>query len=174
MVERARLLFGDDSAITWEIADGERAPTPPGVDWIVSSLCAQWFDDLGAALTRHLIAAPVVAFATLVDGTFAAWVAARRRLGHDAGIRAFVEDASLEPLAHDAGATRVTILRECVPLVYPNALEFLRALRGIGASSARADHRPAALGPLLRVYRDGFVAHHHVAYVVAERSCASS
>ena len=173
MVAHARADLHDD-AIAWRVADAETMEFPPDTELITSSLCAQWFMEFEVTLRRHLTFAPRIAFATLLEGTFVEWARACRAHGVATGLREFLPASTLMPLVRAAGATRVRVIRERVRGTYPDALMFLRALRGIGATTPRDGHRPAQLRPVLRAHVHGFTASYDVAYVIAEGPCASS
>ncbi|HEV3157484.1 MAG TPA: methyltransferase domain-containing protein [Candidatus Baltobacteraceae bacterium] len=170
MIEQARKRLGCDQSIEWRVADAEDLdfPSEAGRIWIISNLCVQWFSDFPGTIGRHLRAAPLVAFSTLVDGTFAEWIAGNERLGRRAGVRNLIDGDSLANLMRTAGAKQVDVIREHVSVTYPNALAFLRTLRGIGATTPHTDHRPAALHSVLRAYDDTFIASYEIAHVIAQ------
>lgn len=152
--------------VRFAVADGEHLDVH-GADLVASSLVFQWFADQGAALRRLAAQAPGLAVATLLDGTFDTWKAAHAELGMDDGVRAFVTEDELRALCMQMGA-RLEV--ETVHEHYPDVLQFVRALKAIGAGTARPGHSPAPLRRVLRAFPDGITARYRVAYVLAENT----
>lgn len=150
------------------VCDGERLPFA-GVDWIVSSMTFQWFDRLDQALPRLFDASQVLAFATLLDGTFQEWRAAHVARGLVDGIRAFPPERDVMALC---GA--LTSKRRCRAEIatdhFDRPTDFLRSLRGVGAGTPRPGHRPAPLHRLLRDFPDGITVSYHMAYGILEHA----
>lgn len=136
------------------VMDAERpALAPASVDLIVSSLTAQWFADLPAALASLcalLVPGGTLALATLGAGTFAEWHAAHAALGLHAATHDYPQ---ADQLARAFPAFMQTQVAE-EQLVVPQApLEFLRGLRAIGADTPRAGTRPLGSGQMRQVLR---------------------
>lgn len=143
--------------------DGETADCT-GFDVVASSLAFQWFDDQAAAMARLRQQCPRLAIATLLDGTFAEWKAAHAQLGLQDGVLPFMNEARLRSLCDEMGAQcEVETLQES----YPHAMDFVRAIKGIGAGTPREGHRPAPLGKVLRAFPDGITVSYRVGYVLA-------
>jgi hypothetical protein len=66
------------------------------------------------------------------------------------------------------GASRIQCSIDRFDDHFPNAIEFLRDLRGLGATTARAGHDPAPLQGILRAFADGFIAEYHVCTILLE------
>lgn len=148
--------------------DGETADCS-GFDLLASSLAFQWFDDQAAAIARLRQQAPRLAIATLLEGTFAEWKAAHAQLGLQDGVLPFMSEARLRALCDEQGAQcEVETLHES----YPHAMDFVRALKGIGAGTPRTGHHPAPLGKVLRQFPDGITVSYRVAYVFADACLA--
>jgi malonyl-CoA O-methyltransferase len=150
MIDRARARFAGHD-IAFAVMDGE-APTLAGpFDLICSSLTFQWFADLAGAVTRlRGLLAPGgrIAFTTLAAGSFLEW----RRAHKDfpAGTPDYPSRQALAALGLDVSI-------ETIPMVHVDAREFLRSVKGIGASIPRAGHRPLTPGQL-RSVMEGFEA----------------
>jgi dethiobiotin synthase len=111
----------------------------------------QWFSDLDAGLARLCaLLAPGghLAIATLGEHTFQEWRAAHARHGHVAAPQNY-PPAGRIGLALPGMQGGVENQR----LQWPHAtgLDFLRSLRGIGATSASPEHRPLSAPALRRV-----------------------
>jgi malonyl-CoA O-methyltransferase len=161
MVARAAARFADCPRVSVAVMDGERPIGTDSFDLICSSLAMQWFGDLAGAIMRlraRLAPGGLLAFTTLVDGSFAEWRAAHG--DEQAGVHDYLSATDLEAMG-----LSVTIERHSVH--HPDARDFLRSLKAIGAQSPRRGHRPlppAALrGVMARFEATGATA----TYVVA-------
>ncbi len=157
MVARCRRRVGDAPGREFAVLDGEYGDPGPGrrFDLICSSLAMQWFDDQAAALIRmldwlrpggHCI------FTTLGAKSFAEWREAHDREGLIPGTPRF---ATLAELATIAPAAQVAA-PQAVRIVEPHegGIDFIRALRAIGAHTAARQHRPLSPAALRRVIRN--------------------
>jgi len=173
MIATARARVNDPRT-TWSVGDGEHATFAPAPEWIAANLAFQWFDDLGGALARHAAQTRLLACSLLLDGTFAEWRTAHERAGLACGLRALPSFAALDAMLARVPDVRIRVRRERVAVAYADGLAFARALRAIGATTPRDAHAPIALRRIVRALPTPFVASYDVAYVLAERSCASS
>ena len=146
MLERARMRLGARHTITYRPMDGEHPDLPGPFDLIVSSLAVQWFGDLAAGLGRLAsLLAPggLLAFSTLVEGSFAAWRAAHGDL--PCGVPTYPSAQALQAMGCDVDIIEVP--------VEGSAAAFLRHLRGIGARLPREGYRPLSPRQLHQVMR---------------------
>ncbi len=156
--------------VRFAVLDGEHLDCSTA-DLVASSLVFQWFADQGAALARLAAQVPRLAVATLLDGTFAEWKDAHAQMGVVDGVRAFMTEDVLRTLGAQMGARcEVEIVVETVHAHYPDVLQFVRALKAIGAGTARPGHHPAPLHRVLRAFPHGINASYRVAYVLAENT----
>jgi malonyl-CoA O-methyltransferase len=161
MVDRARQRLAGRANVSFAVVDGEAPDIAGRFDLICSSLTFQWFADLPAAiarLRRRLTPGGKLVFATLAEGSFFEW---RRAHGDLApGTRDY-------PSAQALAAMGLDVAIETIPMAHTSAREFLRSVKGIGAGTPRAGHRP--LTPReLRAVMGRFEAKGSVAsYIVA-------
>lgn len=157
------------------VMDAERPSLGGAFDLVVSSLTAQWFGDLPAALAGLCgLLAPGgrIALATLGAGSFAEWRAAHAALGLRAATPAYPTAAELARACPAALRAHVDEETLAVPLADP--LDFVRGLRAIGADTPAAGTTPLGAGQLRKVLRrlaadaPGGVGY-HLLYAVAER-----
>ncbi|MDE2076978.1 MAG: methyltransferase domain-containing protein [Burkholderiales bacterium] len=151
------------SRLRYAQVDGEQAECT-GHDLVASSLAFQWFDDPVGAIRRLHAQHVRLGIATLVEGTFVEWKAAHARLGLDDGVLPFSSEADFQKLAQDLGAT---VDFETIQEPYPQAMDFVRAIKAIGAGTPRPGHRPAPLGKVLRQFPEGITVSYRVAYLLA-------
>lgn len=149
---RARLEGAD---IDWLVADGEQ--TVPGhFDLITASSVFQWFSQPRRACRlywEHLQPGGVLAFTTLGPSTFRELAASFDLAGRvfpDAPLpvipaRNFVTGKQWQSFLEEAGFSQVTVAEELRPQGYPDMLAFLRAVRGMGATSTRPAFVPRKL-----------------------------
>lgn len=135
------------------VMDAERPAFADGsFDLVVSSLAAQWFADLPAALAALCaLLAPGgrLAIATLGDGTFAEWRRAHAALGLAAATHDY---PAADELARAFPAfMRTEVFEENLLAPLGSPLDFARGLRAIGADTPRPGARPLGAGQLRRV-----------------------
>lgn len=147
---RARLPA---AGIAFAAMDGEAPALAEGsCALVVSSLAAQWFGDLGAALARLarlLVPGGTVVLTLPGAGSFAEWTAAHRRLGYQPGTPDFPAAEALRALLPPGGAGRID--SETLIETHADGLAFVRAVAALGAAVPRPGHRPLAPGALRRV-----------------------
>jgi malonyl-CoA O-methyltransferase len=170
MLLRARRRLGDDSRFEWAVVDGERpdglAATAP-FDVICSNLAAQWFSDLGGALTRlaaFLRPGGTLLVTTLAEGTFAEWRQAHADCGLSPGTPDYPSESELLALAPAGTTAEVKTSTYVDPVASGHA--FLRSLRAIGAQTPSDGHRTLTAGQMRRVLR-AFEARPQVTYQIA-------
>lgn len=144
MLARARARFAGHDGVDYRVIDGQAPDVAGPFDLIVSSLAFQWFDDLGEAagrLQRLLAPGGLLAFTTMIAGSFAQWRAAHEDA--PCGLADYPDAADLRAMGF--------AVREVEWAVEGGGRAFLRHLRGIGADVPRAGHRPLSAGQLRRV-----------------------
>lgn len=144
MLARARARFAGHGGVEYRAMDGQAPSVEGPFDLIASSLAFQWFDDLAGALARLdglLAPGGLMAFSTMIAGSFAQWRAAHE--GAPCGLADY-------PHADDLRAMGFAV-REVELAVEGGGRAFLRHLRGIGADAPRAGHRPLSAGQLRQV-----------------------
>lgn len=159
MVDRCRRRVGEADDRRFAVLDGEYGTPDAGpFDLVCSSLVMQWFDDHHAALDRMIgwLTPPGhCIFATLGAGSFAEWRAAHTAEGLQPGTPRF-------PSAEELSAREVERYVER----HDSALDFMRALKAIGAHTAARRHRPLQPSALRRVMRNFEKAGGTVSYEV--------
>jgi hypothetical protein len=174
MVEKAREALASiatpesDSRREFFCADAEFATFLPVPDLIVSNLAMQWFTDPLASLAHHLRRSRFLAWTTLVEGTFASWIVAHTEHALSPGVRDFVRESEIRRTCERLSPRRLECSVDDVEERFPDAMEFLRALRRIGADAARPDHQPAPLRGILRDFAAGFTAEYRICTILVE------
>lgn len=140
----------DDPRLRFAVMDAEAPALPAaGFDLIVSSLAAQWFADLPAALAGLVTLLKPdgwLLVATLGAGTFAEWRAVHAGMGLEAGIADYPDAARLAAMVAGAEVTSLPFTT-----AHADARAFLRTLEAIGATTPKAGHRPLPAGTLRRI-----------------------
>jgi malonyl-CoA O-methyltransferase len=156
MVTRVAQRFADAPGVRFAVMNGAEPAATGRYDLICSSLAAQWFADLPAALARqYALLAPGghLAFATLAAGSFAEWRRAHALEGLLEGTPDYPAAATLAAMLPGGEAVTETIV-----VAQQDALAFLNALKAIGAGTPREGHRPlrpSALRAVMRRFEDG-------------------
>lgn len=170
MLERCREAVRLPGA-QYVLMDAERPAVGGGFDLIASSLALQWCEDLGRCLhTLQALLAPggVLAFSTLLAGSFAQWQAAHRDCGVEAATPAFLSEDALRRCLDALHGSESWLETECRTVRHRDARDFLGALKGIGAH-ANVRRAPLAAGTMRQVMRAfetrGAEASYRIAYV---------
>ncbi|MGE4303199.1 MAG: methyltransferase [Novosphingobium sp.] len=172
MVERTRERLGQYGHLSFAVMNGEAPDAVGRFDLICASLAFQWFENLAAAVKRlRALLKPGgrLMFTTLAEGSFYEWREAHA--GLPSGIRPYPNLAALRAMGLEV------IEADYIPIRYSSARAFLHELKGIGAGTARAGHRPLAPAQLKQVMtrfeQGGCKASHHVALCSA-RPCEAN
>lgn len=146
MVERARLSMADalGADARWLALDGERADRSLGrFDLIASSMAFQWFEDLPGAIERlasMLKPGGLLAFATMVDGSFGEWTSIVEALGWPRATPTYPSAERIGAMAPAGFDVRVDQVG--FPDPQRDARSFLRDLKAIGAGTPAPGYRP--------------------------------
>ena len=139
-------------------------------DLICSSLAVQWFDDLAAGLmrlSRHLAPGGHLAISTLASETFREWRDVHDEFAVSAATPRYPAAESItSALPHLLAVST----REQVRLAHHDGLEFLRSLKGIGATVPRAATRPLDTRTLKKILTRFNQTGAHVTYDITYAS----
>ncbi|MBS0307583.1 MAG: methyltransferase domain-containing protein [Proteobacteria bacterium] len=168
MLDFCRKSLPADTHLQFSLCDGRSAQFDPTPDWIVSTMCFQWFDPLPPVLARHADQCRVLAFSILLDGSFSDWRAAHQRAGIEPGLRPLPDYDALLQACANLGGKRVHAQRLTLTDLHADGRAFARSLRAIGADWPRVGHRPTNLRPVLRQLRDGVAANYEIGMLCVE------
>ncbi|VWX54017.1 methyltransferase domain-containing protein [Novosphingobium sp. 9U] len=181
MVQRCRARMNQEATsatINYAVLDAANIPPLPGFqfDLICSSLAFQWLPDLPstvANLTRCLAPGGYLAFTTLLAGSLQEWADAHRAEGLRTGLHSYPDAQELAaaiPWGNNYTITTIDYVEQ-----HDSAEEFLRGIRGIGATMAVEDHHPLTprqLNAVMRAFEDaGSEATYRVAHVRMGERC---
>lgn len=147
----------------------DAASLPQGLgrfDLIVSSLALQWIDDLGLCLqhlSEHLQPHGRLAVSILGNKNFSEWASLLREFGGVPGLHHY---PSIENFPWPEGK-KGEVSQEFLQEHYKSGTAFLKALKKIGASAARRDHKPTSVAQMRQVLKateQGFAVTYHVLY----------
>jgi malonyl-CoA O-methyltransferase len=164
MVERCREAMQDHPGNQFVVCDGRQAVFDPVPDWIVSTMCFQWFDPLKEVLEHHLAQCDVLAFSIMLDGSFSAWRRAHEALNLVPGLHSCPNYDALLQTCLQLGASEVKSDRIWLQQHHPDGRSFARSLRAIGADEPRSGHVPVNLKPVLRLLEDGCDADYEIGF----------
>lgn len=166
MLAHAESRLQLDGPVRYALMDGEHPdPQNGGYDLICSSLAVQWFGNLNAGLTRlgallkpggHLV------IATLAAGSFRQWRLAHESQGWQAATPDYPDAADITAHGLIGQAETQTYVHQ-----HRDGLDFLRTLKGIGATAARPGHQPLGAAQLRAVLQHFNQQGAHVTYQFA-------
>jgi malonyl-CoA O-methyltransferase len=146
-LQAARTRLAGAEGIKWLVADGEQV-TPGRFDLITASSVFQWFNQPGQACRRywdHLNPGGLLAFTTLGPLTFRELAASFSQAGEILPeltlpvipARNFAPGQDWGDFLHQAGFVDINLQEELWLEGYPDFWAFLRAVRGMGATSTQ-------------------------------------
>ncbi|WP_131111263.1 methyltransferase [Sulfuricystis thermophila] len=151
MVAACRERLGTNTRIDFAVMDGAQPAVAGPFDLVCGNLVAQWFDDpraAFAALSALLAPGGVLLLSLPGSETFREWRLAHAAHGLRPGARPLpTSQACLAALP--PGDNRIET--EHWVDRPPQGIDFLRALRAIGADTPAAGHKPLGAGQLRRV-----------------------
>jgi malonyl-CoA O-methyltransferase len=167
LIEQARRRLPPDSRVSWLVADGESF-SQGGFDLIIANATFQWFTNPGATLRAYFQAlnpGGCVAFSTLGPETFGELDVSLRQAAAAMNLdavpeitaRRFLNSRNWEGLLTRAGFSQVHLSRQIITAHFPTVLEFLRALKAMGATNPRPrPFSPRLLSALIQAYEARF------------------
>ena len=171
MVEKTKETLSsvsDQGRFAFICADAENITFTPQPDLITSNFAMQWFADPLTAIAHHARRTRFLAWTTLIEGTFATWIAAHELRGVSDGMQRFIDAPSIVAACEHLRPARMLCTIDAVEERFPNAVEFLRSLRSIGAGTARENHKPTPLQGILRDFKAGFTAEYRICTMLLE------
>lgn len=152
-----RLIEGDAE----EIAFAE-AP----FSLITANLVTQWFTHLEKGLGNLWRQGKVLAFSSLLEGSFTAWEEACKHRGRPCGLHAYPSLAALQEICQRLQPSELVFDTRQETLYFAHGRDFVYYLRSLGAMAARAGHIPGSLRPIFEDLKDGFVINYEIFYAV--------
>jgi malonyl-ACP O-methyltransferase BioC/dethiobiotin synthase len=151
MLDTARATLNLPGMVRYQLMDGEHPSTACGdrFDLICASLSTQWFTDLNrglAALCALLAPGGYLCIATLAAGTFDEWKRAHADTGFTSGTPCYPAPSDIGPAL---SCMEGVVENEHISKRFTGGLQFLRGLRGIGATTP-ADHHTMLSATALR------------------------
>lgn len=169
MIAVCKAKFAASDLLRFEVQDGRTVRFGHQPDWVLSTMCFQWFDPLMPVLRHHLAQSRVLAFSVLLDGSFAQWQAAHERLGLSAGLQTLPNFDAVLDSCNRLGAQRVHAHRISLSEAHPDGLAFAGSLRAIGADQPKTNHQPVNLRAVCRQLDSGFAANYEIGFFCIER-----
>ena len=176
MVARCAAAIGPREDVRYAVMDGEAPELPPaGFDVIVSSFTFQWFSDLPGSLARLaglLRPGGTLAFATMIEGSFAEWREAHQTMtGSEPAMNHYPSAHALKAMAPPGLSAH--IVEALLVEEHGNARAFLRSLRAIGAHRPLRPQPPVDAGALrrtmVRFEATGSRISYRVAYAIMKK-----
>lgn len=161
--------FAASPLLRFALFDGKNACFTHRPDWVLSTMCFQWFTPLKPVLERQFAQSRVLAFSILLDGSFSQWQAAHQRLGLACGLQPLMGFAEVLDVCHVVGARRVHAHHISLAEYHSDGLAFAASLRAIGADQPRDNHLPVNLRAVCRQLQQGITANYEIGFFCIER-----
>lgn len=158
MLDQARENFADDKNVSFHLGDAEKIDLTglPKPDMVVSNLGVQWFVHRRDGLA-HLFsqANKVMAFSTMMDGSFIEWEQAHQKHGIPSKLHRYPSFATLRSECESLGPDPLLMggyHQGHYKMTEMKPLEFARHLQGIGATvgNAQEEQDRPMINPVLR------------------------
>lgn len=140
---------------------------------LVSSMCAQWFEDLDKAIRKWLSVSNTVAFSVLLEGSFEAWHQAHTHTNQVSGLQPLPCEEKLkdclQSLQNECMVQEMSFKTKEFLDHHFDGLSFARSLRAIGADTPKPNHNPANLRSVIRELGMGCTMNYKVGFVYLRR-----
>ncbi len=164
MLEVCKKRFANCKRVEYLLADMEWIDIS-GYDIVASNLAFQWANDLEALLQKCVLGNnKIIAFSTLLDGTFQEWYNLTGQCG-----KRFPTYSELYDLCSSFGYEFYTYTIE-IPIAFGTALLFARYIRALGASYSSVPH--INLRKVLRAYSSSIRSSYRVFFGVIVKRAA--
>jgi malonyl-CoA O-methyltransferase len=164
MVEYCRADFESSDLLQFQVCDGRSVRFSNDPEWIVSTMCFQWFDPLIPVLTHHFQHSRVLAFSILLDGSFSEWQAAHTKMGLSSGLQPLPDYDGLLKACGKFDA-KVYAQRKTFREWHADGVSFAKSLRAIGADLPRTEHQPVNLRSVCSQLKDGLVSNYEIGFI---------
>lgn len=169
MITVCQSKFAPSDLLRFEVQDGRSARFDPQPDWLLSTMCFQWFQPLQPVLAHHLAHSRVLAFSILLDGSFIEWQKAHQALGLSPGLQPLLNFEAVLEACQLPGVQRIRSQRISLNESHADGLSFASSLRAIGADQAKENHRPVNLRAVCRQLENGFDANYEIGFFCIQR-----
>ncbi len=169
MVELCQAACAPSDLLHFEVCDGRTVRFSDQPDWLVSTMCFQWFDPLAPVLQHHIAQCKLLAFSVLLDGSFAEWQAAHQRLGLISGLQTLPTFDAVLDACNIPGIQHLHSQRISLSEAHQDGLAFARSLRAIGADHPLPQHQPVSLKAVCRQLEHGMSANYEIGFFCIER-----
>ncbi len=133
---------------------------------ITANLVTQWFTHLEKGLGNLWRQGKVLAFSSLLEGSFTAWEEACKHRGRPCGLHAYPSFAALQEICQRLAPSQLVFDTRQETLYFAHGRDFVHYLRNLGAVAAREGHSPSSLRPIFEDLKDGFVINYEIFYAV--------
>lgn len=136
--------------------DGEAPGSLDEWDLVCSSMTFQWFEGLERLLAdyaRRMRQGACLSLSLPGSGSLDEWRVFAGRARLPVGVSLFPSAATLQGWLANAGLEPVRVVEQTVAETFANPLEFLRAVRGAGATVPAAGYEPAGTSQLRSAMR---------------------
>ena len=168
MLDHVKNKFKDYPNVTYQLGDAENTPFPM-VDLMVSNLAFQWFENLEESINNLWQKTNVLAFSTLLEGTFSHWAQQCNAFGFDHGLHAYPSFTQLVDYCKAVGPCEAFFYQKTYTLPFKTSLEFMRYLKLLGANTPRTVEAPP-IKKALYALTDEVIADYKVFYGVLIKS----
>jgi malonyl-CoA O-methyltransferase len=140
MVNKCKEKFSNLPNLTYEICDGEEVIFYEKYDWIVSSMCFQWFKEIHKTLFKYQQYSNMLAFSIPIKDTFYQWEQLLKTHNVSSGMLEFVSEEELRDFFKKVYFDSLIIKIEEITETFDNVLSFMRSIKKIGANTAKEGH----------------------------------
>lgn len=165
MLNVAKAKFANNSNFNYQLGDFEGLSFDYN-DLVISNLAFQWAQDFESAIRKFYENSGVLAFSTLIDGTFDEWEKILKvgSLNNYPSLVGFIEFlSSLNPAGISYSTKKFSIR-------FPDAITFMKYLKSLGASQCDKYIPFGNLREIIKHNTEEFEVTYHVFFCVLRRS----
>lgn len=168
MVTFVSKKFENYANIAFHIGDAEYSVFPK-VDLTVSNMAFQWFENLEHSIKSLWKDTTIMAFSTLMEGTFSNWSQYCHLQGLDSKINDYPSYRQLINYCNALNAHQAYFYQHTYTLSFNTPLGFMRYLKLLGANTPKNDE-PSFLKKSIYQLNDGITANYNVFYAILIKS----
>jgi malonyl-CoA O-methyltransferase len=139
-------------SINYLCQDAENLYLNAKYDYLISSLCFQWFSNIERSLANLSSYAKEMFFSVLIDGTFQEWVYACNKVNKTSGVNQFISKNMLLNHIELMNPQYYELIEAEEVQNYTNPIQFLKEIKLIGANVSMYNYQNQFIRPILNAF----------------------
>jgi malonyl-CoA O-methyltransferase len=172
MIKTAQNKFSRQNNFSYHIGDMEgdmEIINFNNYDLIISNLAMQWLNNLERSILKLYAKSQIFAFSCLLDGTFSEWDKILTRYDLTTIIKKYPTKTCITNFCHAIPAAKIYCASKNFRIKFSNALDFMRYLKNLGASSGSKTVAPKKLITLINEHTEEFFVTYKIFFAIIKK-----